>query len=311
MGLVVSSSKNMMRSTDPNYARGKNVLITGASAGIGAELARKFAEQGANLALLARRIDKLEAVAKECLSLGANKAQVFRCDLTEDADIQTAIKEAAAALGSFDILVLNAGKSMGCYFEEIGNLESINHLLKLNVNGVINALWCALPAIPKSADSRIVVISSVSGIIGVPYRTVYCASKHALTGFCNALRIELKDTYGATKVPKVQLINFPEVAGTELNSGRMQMCAAKPPVQFETGRKGMMTVQTACRDLMQEIEFGTDEWGQSLKFQIVVLLRLFLAAVADARILKAVKKTHFRPSVANGDDVSDKAKKTQ
>lgn len=286
MGII--SSKQTV-----SYAKGKNVLITGASAGIGAELARKFAEQGANLALVARNEAKLEGVKTECLTLGATKADIFKCDLTNDEEIKKMVQESTESFEYFDILVLNAGRSMGCYFEEIQDMDSINYLLKLNVNGVINPLMCALPSVPKSEESRIVVISSVSGLIGVPYRTIYCASKHALGGFCNALRIELKDTYGE-KSPKVQLINFPEVSGTDLNSGRMTMGAARPPCEFKTGGK-MATVESACSDLIQEIEKGTDEWGQTAKFKILVWLRLMAANFADKVLLKAVKKSHVRP----------------
>eukprot|EP01083_Nonionella_stella_P210877 763011_1 len=105
---------------------------------------------------------------------------------------------------------------MGCYFEEIKDVESINYMLKLNVNGVINTLFYALPWVCMVSSSRIVIISSVAGIAPVPYRTVYCASKHALTGFANSLRIELKDTHGKDKSPKVQLINLQGVSGTSL-----------------------------------------------------------------------------------------------
>jgi len=288
MGLT--SSKTV---ASPTYAAGKNVLITGASAGIGAELARKFAEQGASLALISRNEAKLQAVSKECLDLGAPKAEIFTGDLAKDEDIKRVIEESTKSFGHFDILVLNAGRSMGCYFEEIQDMDAINYLLKLNVNGVINSLMCALPSVPKSEESRIVVISSVSGLIGVPYRTIYCASKHALGGFCNSLRIELKDTYGA-KSPKIQLINFPEVSGTDLNSGRMTMGAVRPPCEFKTGGK-MATVQSACSGLLREIEFGTDEWGQSTKVKVLVWLRLMAATVADSVLLKAVKKSHIRP----------------
>jgi len=314
MGVLFSRHNGTSNSS---YAAGKNVLITGASAGIGAELARKFAEQGANLALVARNQTNLEAVAKECLALGAIQAGVFPCDLTKDEDTQTAIQTAIESFGDgncLDIVVLNAGRSMGCYFEEIKDMESINYMLRLNVNGVIHALMCALPAIPKSEASRIVIISSIAGLCGVPYRTVYCASKHALGGFANALRIELRDTYGrsANGAPRVQLINFPEVQGTNLNTGRMDMGAARPPIEFKTGAGVVATVEEACSDLILEIEKGTDEWGQKSKGRILVLLRLFFATLADFLILTAVKKTHIRPDeIEPLDGAADDSKKSQ
>ena len=288
-----------------DYAADKTVLITGASAGIGAELARNFAAQKATIALVARNKDNLQAVAKECLELGAKRVEVFSCDLTKDDDTKQTIESVIKSFGSLDIVIMNAGRSMGCYFEEIRDIESINYMLKLNVNGVINTLWCALPAIPKSKASRIVIVSSVSGMVGIPYRTIYCASKHALCGFANTLRIELRDTHGASNAPSVQLINFPEVQGTNLNSGRMDMGALRPPVEFKTGGN-MMTVQTACKNLLVQIEQGTDEWGHTLKFSIVAFLRFFFARLADSLILKSVKKTHIRPAERTKVNASEK-----
>lgn len=275
-------------------AKGKHILITGGSAGIGAEIARNFAKQGASLGLLARNKHSLSAVAKECLELGSPKVEIFPCDLTNDANIKTSIDLAAEKFGKFDVLFLNAGRSMGCYFEEIKDMDSINYMLRINVNGVINTLYYALPYVPKLASSRIVITSSVAGIIPVPNRSVYCASKHALTGFANSLRIEMKDTYG-NDAPKIQLINFPEVKGTKLNSGRMTFGADLPPAEFITDSR-VQTVQKACALLTKEIAAGTSEWGQPFKVRFLLPLRNIAAFIVDMIILKTVKKTHYRPS---------------
>lgn len=282
-------------STNHWSAEGKHVLITGASSGIGAELGRHFAKQGASLALLARNRDSLMIVAEECKTLGAPRVDVFSCDLTDDANIKKAITLAIENFGKFDVLILNAGRSMGCYFEEINDLESINYMLKININGVINSLFYALPSVPKVSDSRIVVMSSVAGIIPVPFRTIYCASKHALAGFSNSLRIELKDTHGKD-APTIQLINFPEVKGTKLNSGRMDFGAHLPPMEFLTGSR-VPSVQKACSELMKQIALGTEDWGQSLSVRILLQFRGVMANIVDYLILKAVKETHIRPKV--------------
>jgi NADP-dependent 3-hydroxy acid dehydrogenase YdfG len=273
-------------------ATGKHIFITGGSSGIGAEVARNFAKQGASLALFARSEDSLANVAKECIKLGAPKVEVFPCDITNDADLKTAIELAVDTFGKIDVLVLNAGRSQGCYFEEIKDIDSINYMFKLNVNGVINSCFYALPSVPKMSTSRIIFIGSVSGLIPVPYRTIYCASKHALTGFANSLRIELLDTYGKDS-PCVQLINFPEVSGTKLNQGRMEFGADSPPVQFKTD--GVATVEEAVSSLMQQIAQGSSEWGQPLKIRLLLPFRGLIPRILDAIILKTVKKTHVRP----------------
>ncbi len=285
MGIIASKS---------NWsAEGKNVLITGASSGIGSEMARNFAKAGASVALLARSRENLQAVADECKELGSPKAEIFLCDMTDDDLIKDATTKALEQFGRFDVLILNAGRSQGCYFEEINNVHDINYLLKLNINGVINTLYHLLPSIPKSSSSRIVVISSVAGLLPVPYRSVYCASKHALNGFANSLRIEMKDTYGKD-APVVQVINFPEVQGTELNNGRMDFGADQPPIKFDTTK--VITVEEACSSLTKKIEEGVREWGQPLKVSILLPLLSIIPNILENIIIKTVKKTHYRPT---------------
>jgi len=96
----------------------------------------------------------------------------------------------------------------------------------------------------------------------------------------------------------VQLINFPEVAGTDLNQGRMTFGAARPPAEFITGgneNNNLLSVQEACLCLMRQIELGTEEWGHALKHSLLVAIGLVFATLSDAMILKYVKRTHIRP----------------
>jgi len=288
MGTISSTSSKWT-------AEGKHVLITGASSGIGKELARNFAERGASLALLARSKDDLSEVAIECMELGSPMAAIFLCDMTDDANLKESIESALEMFGRFDVIILNAGRSQGCYFEEIKDVDAISYMLKLNINGVINTVFHLLPSVPKSSSSRIVVISSVSGVIPVPYRTIYCASKHALVGFANSLRLELRDTY-AKDSPVVQVINFPEVQGTKLNSGRMDFGADLPPAEFMI--KDVITVQEACALLMNKIAEGVREWGQPLKVKLLLPFWSVFPSILDRIIIKAVKKTHHRPDTA-------------
>ena len=287
----------MWFSPPPWSAKNKNVLITGASAGIGAELAKNFAIQGSSLALLARNKDALMEVAKECRNLGSPSVEVFKCDMTNNSQIKEAICSALKIFGGrLDVIVLNAGRSQGCYFEEIKDVESIDYMLRLNINGVINAIHYSLPSIPKSLNSRIVIISSVAGLIPVPYRTIYCATKHALVGFANALRLELCDTYGGTDdgAPVVQLINFPEVKGTSLNNTRIEFGADIPPMQFKI-TPSMMSVQEACKQLMKQIENASREWGQPTIIKIIRFIYGFMPNFFDKIITKKVKSSHYRP----------------
>ena len=201
---------------------GKNVVITGASAGIGKELALQFAGLGANLVLLARRLEVLSEVAAECSKASSHQARVLpmQCDVTDRAACNEAMQKVAAELRTVDIIVLNAGVSMGCYFEDIKDLSDADRLMNLNFMGVANVLFYALPLIPKSSASRIVVISSVAGLFGIPFRTFYCASKWALHGFCMSLRTELLDAYGSNS-PAV-VLSCPGEVSTALNTSRLK-----------------------------------------------------------------------------------------
>ena len=169
---------------------GKVVLVTGASSGIGAELARQFARAGARLALAARDVDRLNEVAAECRAAGGD-AFVTRVDLREEAECRRMIEDVVAHYGSLDILVNNAGLRFHGRFDEITDLSIFETIMRVNFHAVV---WCTAYALPhlKKTRGQIVAISSLQGIIGVPNRSAYGASKHALTGFLDSIRVELK-----------------------------------------------------------------------------------------------------------------------
>lgn len=168
---------------------GQVVLITGASTGIGAELARQFAQTGARVVLAARDAQKLEAVATACRQSGA-EALVVVTDVTDEAQCQRMVERSVQHFGRLDILVNNAGMSMSGLFEEITDLSIFEKLMRLNFLG---SVWCTAFALPhlKQARGRVVAISSLTGLAGVPKRTAYAASKHAMAGFFDSLRVEL------------------------------------------------------------------------------------------------------------------------
>lgn len=286
MGAIFSSSSSNWQATE------KNILLTGASSGIGAEMARNFAREGANLVLMARNEESLRKIKEECLELGSPKVEYILCDLTDSRKIKRSMKQAVELFSQLDVIFLNAGRSQGCYFEEIQDASQIEYMLRLNVSGVITTLHYLMPSLRKSKQSRIVINSSVSGLIGVPYRTIYCASKHALTGFANALRIELLDAYGEDS-PVISLINFPEVAGTALNAGRMDFGAERPPAEFDNSKA--LSLPTTCRQLMTVIAAGKRQWGEPTKISILLPLYGLIPNILDKVILKTVQKTHYRP----------------
>lgn len=167
------------------------VVLTGASTGIGEALAHKLAEQGAWLVLAARNAQKLEAVATECRKRGG-RAVVVATDVTDETECRELIERAVAEYGRIDTLINNAGLSMWMKLEDVEDLSSLEYLMRVNYFGSMYCTYYALPYL-KQSKGRIVAVASVAARTGIPTRTGYAASKHAMIGFFESLRIEVED----------------------------------------------------------------------------------------------------------------------
>jgi NAD(P)-dependent dehydrogenase (short-subunit alcohol dehydrogenase family) len=168
------------------------VLITGASTGIGEELACRLADQGARLVLAARRLPELERVAARVRARGAS-AIVVACDVSKHEDCKHAVAEAVREFGRLDTLVVNAGATMWAKFENIEDPSILDRLMQVNYMGAVYCTHAALPHL-KVSHGRIVGVASLTALTGVPTRTGYAASKHAMRGFYDSLRIELEES---------------------------------------------------------------------------------------------------------------------
>ncbi len=170
--------------------RDKVAIITGGSAGIGLEVARQLAGQGALLVLAARDPSLLESAAAECRALGARAIGVAT-DVADKSQCKLLVDAAIAEFGRIDMLVNNAGISMHSRFDELTDIDVAERIIAINYLG---SVWCTYYALPhlKTARGRIVAVSSLAGMNGVPTRTLYSASKHAMAGFFDSLRIELR-----------------------------------------------------------------------------------------------------------------------
>ena len=170
------------------------VIITGASDGIGAEMARQLAQRhGAKLGLVlaARSLQGLESTAAHCRALGAH-CLVVPTDVAQQDQCRALIKESLDYFGHLDTLVNNAGVSAQALLADVqaDDLHWYQNLMQINLWG---SVWCTHAALPylKARKGRIVAVSSLAGLIGVPGRTAYSATKFAMTGFFEALRAEL------------------------------------------------------------------------------------------------------------------------
>ncbi|MEA4912269.1 MAG: SDR family NAD(P)-dependent oxidoreductase [Oscillospiraceae bacterium] len=169
---------------------GKNVLITGASSGIGRATALEFAREGASLALVARNEERLNAVAAECRALGA-RAEIYLADTSEQKQIKAAVDAAVSALGGLDVLHCNAGIYLRCAAKDL-RAEQLRRIMETNYFGTLNTVYAALPYFLERCGGSIVTTISMDGKKGVPPDAAYVSSKFALNGFMQVLRQELR-----------------------------------------------------------------------------------------------------------------------
>ena len=170
-----------------SYA-GRVALITGASAGIGAALARELARQGADLVLAARREDRLRDLAREIEATGRS-ALVVSCDVTRDGDLERAVAAAVERYGRLDIAIANAGFGVAGRVDRL-TLDDFRRQLETNVFGVLRTLYATLQELQKTRG-QFVVLGSVAGHVPSPATSAYSMSKFAVRGFAESIRDEL------------------------------------------------------------------------------------------------------------------------
>jgi short-subunit dehydrogenase len=168
----------------------KSVLITGASAGIGEELAAQLAALGAKLTLAARRVENLESIAQRIASLGKPKPIVAVCDVTRDGDQEEAVAAAVKAWGKLDIAIANAGFGVKGPIRAL-SIEDYRRQFETNVFGVLRTIYASLPQLEKTRGN-LVIIGSVAGWVATPGGSPYGMSKFALRGLADAITPELR-----------------------------------------------------------------------------------------------------------------------
>jgi short-subunit dehydrogenase len=256
------------------------VIITGASKGIGAELARQLAAKGARLALAARDREALERVAAECVERGA-KAEAIVTDVALEEDCRRLVERTVASFGRIDTLVNNAGATMWARFEDIDDMSILERIMKVNYLGAVYCTHHALPHL-KAARGRLVGISSLAGRTGVPTRTGYAASKHAMMGFFDSLRIELADA-GVT----VTMI-CPGFVSTGIREN-----ATGPdgkPIQVSPVKEGeVMGVEECAAITLKAIERRQREVVMTARGRIGLFLKLVAPGLIDRIARRAIE----------------------
>lgn len=258
-----------------------SVILTGASSGIGREVAKQLADQGAWLALAARSADKLDQVAEECRRRGG-RVLVVPTDVSKEAECRALVEKTAAEFGRVDTLINNAGMSMWALFEDMQTLEPFDQLIRVNYLGAVYCTHYALPHI-KENKGRLVGVSSLTGLTGVPTRSGYAASKHAMRGFFDSLRVELLGS-GVT----VTMI-YPDFVQTET---RMKAWGADgKPIQRSPVREGkVMGVERAGRLIVDTIAKRKRDLIMSRRGRIGQWVKLIAPGLVDRFALRAIRR---------------------
>nr|XP_013800293.1 PREDICTED: hydroxysteroid 11-beta-dehydrogenase 1-like protein B [Apteryx mantelli mantelli] len=174
-----------------DMVRGKRVLVTGSSTGIGEQVAYEFSRLGAHVILTARRKQQLKQVAKKCLALGASSAGHVVADMSNLTAAQKVVEDVRDRLGGLDYLVLNHVGGSGQFGPFKGDMAAVTSSMTINFLSYVQLTASALTMLRESQGS-IVVVSSLSGRIGGPFTLAYNAAKFALEGFYSSLRRELR-----------------------------------------------------------------------------------------------------------------------
>ncbi|HJY86024.1 MAG TPA: SDR family NAD(P)-dependent oxidoreductase [Candidatus Acidoferrales bacterium] len=260
-----------------SYFQDKAVLITGASSGIGEELAWQLAQARAKLTLAARRRERLESVAQRITALGNARPLVAECDVTRAGDIERAVAETVHNWGKLDVVFANAGFAVVGALKQL-SLEDYRRQFETNVFGVLRTAYAALPEIEKT-KGNLVLISSVSGWVSTPGTSAYSMSKFAIRALGNSITQELSPA--GVKVtlisPGFVVSNIRRVD----KQGRFH-----PEARDRVPAWIQMSTQRAVRKILEGVARGKREQIITLHGKVFVALERFLPWVNRAMTAK-------------------------
>jgi dehydrogenase/reductase SDR family protein 7B len=246
--------------------KGKVVWITGASSGIGKELAIGYAKEGATVILTSRNKEKLEAVGAICRKWGV-VVFVATLDLENYSSIKSCVTEVINHFPKIDILINNGGISQRSLSIETP-IEVDRKIMETNFFGAITLTKELLPALVKDNGGHIVVISSVTGKFGFPLRTAYSASKHALQGYFEALRAELYD-----KNIKITIVSPGRIV-TDISLNSITKNGTKYGIMDE-GQAGGMPADICARKIISAVSSNRKELLVGSKETLLVYIRKY------------------------------------
>lgn len=260
---------------------GKCIVITGASVGIGRALSLALAPQRPRLVLAARDVERLDETAAACRELGA-ETLVVPTDVTSEEACRVLVARAVEVFSGLDVLVNNAGAGMMARLDELEGLSIYESLMKVNYLGCVYPTFYALPHLKKSRG-QIVAVASLAGLTGVPTRTGYAASKHAVFGFFDSLRIELLGT--GVDVTVVA----PDFVVSEIHK-RSLGPDGQPLGESPMQESKIMTAEECARLMVGAMERRQRLLITSFRGRAGRLVRIFFPALIDRIAQRAVRE---------------------
>jgi len=252
--------------------KGKVVIVTGASSGIGEATAREFGREGAKVVLAARRVDKLQTLAQEIDAMSTSaQAYVVQADLSKLEDIQKLVSQTLEIFGRIDVLVNNAGFGRLDWLENLDPVKDIQAQIDVNVMGVIQTTRQVLPIMIQQRSGNIINMCSMAGLVGTPTYTIYAASKHAVHGFSEALRREVKP-WGI----HVSLI-YPGGVVTEFT----QHAGIKRKTNAATPKFMLLTAEQVGKAVVKLVRHPRRMWVIPWLWSVTVFMNRFLPGLVD------------------------------
>lgn len=261
------------------------VIITGASSGIGEATAYAFAKQGCKVVIAARNIGKLETVRKKCTEFGAECLAV-ECDVSKEEDCKQLITHTLQHFNTINILINNAGISMRALFSEL-DLRVLKQVMDINFWGTVYCTKYAMPYLLKE-KGNLIGVSSVAGIKGLPGRTGYSASKFAMNGFMESLRIENLKT--GLHVGVI----YPGYTSSNIRNAALNASGnAQAETPFDENK--LMPAELVADEIVKMIIHGKAEIVLTSQGKLTKLLSKFFPRWLDKLVFNVVSKEKDSP----------------
>lgn len=259
----------------------KVVFITGASSGLGFELAKEAARRGAKLALSARRVERLQELREIVARESGREPLIVPCDVTKKDQVAKAIEATVNHFGALDHVIANAGQSMWCRFSDVADPEELNDLMQLNYMGVVYSAFYGLPHLRLSGGT-FAAISSIQGVMPVAYHSGYVAAKYAVNGFVDTLRLEEPGVHFFLALPSW-------ISGTELREHALAGHSANAVSVIKTHGKHAVSAADCARLILDAMAAKKDHLFIPRSYKLVPAVRLFLRRTVDKIVMHKVK----------------------